>query len=193
MKKGGEYMFCYNCGKEIQKGHNFCQYCGTKLNNVQIKEKVNNIDDQTTKNNSNLSNENVKQEQLSMNWFEFYRTFCLVFIIITGIISSTQLIQFLNVNVVTFILIMIIILSYVIMPIVLFLNLPKMKSYAHTLLMIYLILDYAWRVLNVALYTAYNNSMEDLAKYAILAVLILGCWFIPNLIYFGKRTKLFNK
>lgn len=163
-------MYCSNCGNKLEENAKFCSNCG--------KSTIKNI------------------KKYGMKYFEFFYKYYLKFIIIIGIITLfvsssyyTQGIEMENAILLILHLVMTIVL-YIWIPVKLNEELPKKTKVSYVCLIIFLIIDYLWRVLNTSFSSIYNNG--DALLTILIAMSIYSIWYIPNLIYFLNRKRLFK-
>lgn len=167
-------MYCRNCGKELEDTDKFCKYCGIDINNF-------------TKNNL----KDKLEDNISMRYFKFFVSTMLTIIIIINILSLFSFIQVKKWDFYTISLLLLQILLYVVLPLKLKKDLPKRTTFSFGFLIAFLILDYIYKVIMVSLDTYLKFFNTDLITNVLVALILYGCWFIPNLIYFFKRKRLF--
>jgi len=171
-------MYCTNCGKEINEEDKFCGFCGKKNKKVNICNK----------------DENNKEKIFSMKYFNFFKTWYVGFLIIMNLITligNVEYIQnFENEYIIIFFIIDIVL--YILIPIKLISDLDKKTEFIFCLLMSFLILDYGIKTISSTLYYVIDNRDSNYFMYLILYALIYGIWYIPNIIYFTKRRKMFT-
>ena len=179
-------MYCTNCGKEVEENDKFCKNCGTL---IQAK-------------NMEVNGEQTKEEcskKYGMKYFKFFSKYYMGFIIILGIISiitrMTTLGNYEHIDsLVAFIAVAELILTvvlYIIVPIKLTQELPQKTKRSFYILIGFIIIDYIWRIISASVNIYFNLTTSNVLETVLAAILFYAVWYIPNLIYFVKRRKLF--
>lgn len=173
-------MYCTNCGKEVKESYKYCNNCGSEIETIEKNEK------------KYIQEDVPKENCFGMRYFKFFST---VYLTIVAIISIINMINYRNIEewniYITYNLILDIML-YIIIPIKLLNDLPKRTLISYILVLIFLISDYVYKVIMVSIATYINNPYTNVGINILLLVIIYGIWFIPNIIYFVKRRKVFT-
>lgn len=171
-------MYCTNCGKEINVDNKFCKNCGSIIEHEEQEKKEEKVINRT--------------EEKSMKYYKFYSKYYLLIITIVNLIL---LINYQNVEVwdttvwVAFILEVII---YILAPMKLLNDMQKPTELTLILLIAFLSADYTYRVLTSSFIAYYEDLNTSIITNIILYTIIFGAWFIPNIIYFVKRSDTFK-
>ncbi len=175
-------MYCSNCGKETDTEDKYCKYCGKKL----LKD--------NNKNNETEIEEKDSTSSISMKYLNFFAKWYLPFVVIVNFIIICGNFNFNNeidtTLLCTFILYLIL---YIAIPIKLISGIEKKEKFGFFLLISFFILDYLIKlIVGINMYLQTNIIDEYFIIYTFILLLIYAIWYIPNIIYFAKRKKVFT-
>ena len=173
-------MYCTNCGKEIKEDYKFCKYCG---NNIKEERQEKNIKEKSIEENS---------QEKGMKYYNFFSKVYLSIIIVINIIALGNYINIENWDVYLFMQFLLDIILYIVLPIALIDGMQKRTEFMYKLVMTFLILDYIYKVVLVSVTSYINNPYTNITIYILLATIMYAIWFVPNIIYFVKRRKIFK-
>ena len=168
-------MYCTNCGKEIKSNYKYCKNCGSIVEGENI--------------NADIED---KPKELGMKYYNFFSKIYLVIIVAINVLAMANYNNVENWNIYILIQLLLDILIYIVLPIKLSESMQKQTEITYKLLITFLILDYIYKVVLVSINCYINNPYIGLATYIITILIIYGIWFIPNIIYFTKRRKIFK-
>lgn len=171
-------MYCTNCGKEINVDNKFCKNCGSIIEHEEQEKKEEIVIN--------------KAEEKSMKYYNFFSKYYLLIITIVNIIS---LANYQNVEVwdtTVWVLLILEVIIYIVLPMKLLNDMQKPTESTQILLIAFLSSDYTYRVLTSSFITYYEYLNTSIITYIVLYSIIFGAWFIPNIIYFVKRSDTFK-
>ncbi len=171
-------MYCTNCGKGINVDNKFCKNCGSIIKHEEQEKK-----EEIVINNA---------EEKSMKYYNFFSKYYLLIITIVNIIS---LANYQNVEVwdtTVWVLLILEVIIYIVLPMKLLNDMQKPTELTQILLIAFLSADYTYRVLTSSFITYHEYLNTSIITYIVLYTIIFGSWFIPNIIYFVKRSNTFK-
>lgn len=138
-----------------------------------------------------------KIDEISMKYYNIFTKYILVIIVIVNIIGTLINVSYIqntqDYSIGIFVIASLII--RIIIPIQLKDKLTLRKKTGYKLVIIYLVLDYIYSIIFSLRNIYVNNPIffdEELNIYIIIASILYGIWYIPNLIYFIKRKNIFE-
>ncbi len=138
-----------------------------------------------------------KIDEISMKYYNIFTKYILAIIVIVNIIGTLINVSYIqntqDYSIGIFVIASLII--RIIIPIQLKDKLTLRKKTGYKLVIIYLVLDYIYSIIFSLRNIYVNNPIffdEELNIYIIIASILYGIWYIPNLIYFIKRKNIFE-
>lgn len=183
-------MYCRNCGKEVLETDKFCAYCG-EANEV----KSNVITEIKTDTESKQNVVYVQNNNLPMNWWNFWKYFRFPVGIIMTAVNITSYLPELEVNAIT-IFALLTDISIVILMFTTYYHFLEQDKIGYKFTIAWLIIELISNTLNTAITSLsdYSNiTLMDFSASFFVAGAIYGLvWTLPNYIYFKKRKHCFN-
>lgn len=171
-------MYCTNCGKEINADNKFCKNCGSIIEREEQEKEAEIVTN--------------KAEEKSMKYYNFYSKYYLLIITIVNIIG---LANYQNVevwNTAVWVILILEVIIYIVVPMKLLNDMQKPTELTLILLIAFLSADYTYKVLTNSFITYNQYSDTSIIPDIIASTIIYGTWFIPNIIYFVKRSDTFK-
>lgn len=174
-------MYCTNCGKEVNSSYKYCKNCGSSIEYVEQDKNLYEYNEE----------EEQKEQYLGMRYLKFFSTIYLGIVVAINILLLTNYRSVEEWDIFAYSNLLLDIILYIAIPIKLLNDMPKKTKFIYKLLMAFFILDYIYKVIIVSITTYSNNPYTNIQTYMLIATMMYGIWFIPNIIYFWKRKKVF--
>lgn len=176
-------MYCRNCGKKVLETDKFCVNCGNAIEVI-----LTNI-------NSKQEQSSVKNNNLPMNWWNFWKYVRFPLGIFLSVINIVAYLPELEVNLITIFAFFIDIAIVAIMCVTYY-HFYMHNKIGYKFLLAYLIIELICNCIDSASTYLENYKFTSLVDFAIpfaLAFFVYGIvWVVPNYIYFKKRKNCFS-